>query len=69
MDTALSICMQLALSIYDMAQTAKTNKQQAALLADRVKRLMEHVMRMDRASTKVCPVCLVHHQPGWAGLH
>lgn len=55
MDNALGICVQLALTIYDMAKAAKTNKAQTNMLAERVKRLMEHVRRLDiAASSKVC---------------
>ena len=56
MEVALTVCVKMGLRIFDMAQTAKANKHQAKLLAERVKRLMEQVQRMARKSEIVCPV-------------
>ena len=47
MDTALSICLTLAQTVYERAQTAQYNKRQSKLLGERVVRLMEQLQRME----------------------
>ena len=46
MDTAVSLCVSIAVKIHAMAQAAKQNKEQAKMLAGRVDRLTQQLQRM-----------------------